>query len=77
MSGTSRQGYNLFTNIGWSNFVHEVRWGRWRWPLSFIWGDTVGPLCCAVVGHRGLYWSDKSDHEIACRVCHRYIAVKE
>jgi len=45
-----RQGYDLLTKMGRSNFFMDGLFGD-RWSRGYAMGDTFGHHICAVIGH--------------------------
>ena len=72
--GAAREGYNLFTRIGWRHFQANP------WSLSklYVLRDTFGWVGCKIMGSHVPYNAGfQNAPEWACKRCQHFIGSRE
>ena len=64
--GCSREGFDLFTKVGWEAALRYKFGSNVR---KYVLEDTFMQLVCILVGHN----TYDSDGELACKRCYKYV----
>ena len=68
--GTMREGYNLFTKVGWYHLKKNWRYNK----LQYVYEDTFGGYICKVVGHtKKTFQTNDIPPEKICYRCYKVV----